>query len=223
MLKAPDAPAGPGRSWQSWALLALLAGVTAAAFRRQVPAGQAAERAEKLAALDVPLAPLSLRLAAGVVDLLPFFAAAAWVAYRQPGAAAGAVAGEPALLTTGNVLVLWSSLLVYVLHTTLGELAGGRSAGKLLFRLRVVRVDGGAAGANAIVGRNLLRLLDASLAFVPLVAIPLSPLRQRLGDVVAGTVVVLNVAPKPVGLTDAAAAEATAGVADADGGAAGEG
>ena len=222
-LKAPDAPAGPGRSWQSWALLALLAGVTAAAFRRQVPtageggAATPAGAAEALEKLDVPLAPLPLRLAAGLVDLAPVFAAIAYVAYRQPGAVSASVTaaatGDPGLLTTGNVLVLWASLLVYVLHTAVGELAAGRSAGKLLFRLRVARVDGGPAGANAIVGRNLLRLLDASLAFVPLVAIPLSPLRQRLGDVVAGTVVVMNVAPKPVGLTADAAAEATAGAA----------
>ncbi|HEV8632321.1 MAG TPA: RDD family protein [Thermoanaerobaculia bacterium] len=63
----------------------------------------------------------------------------------------------------------------------------GRTLGKRLFGLRVVARDGAAAGNGALLVRNLVRLLDV-LFGVLLMA--LDPLSRRLGDRLAGTLVV---------------------------------
>jgi uncharacterized RDD family membrane protein YckC len=63
----------------------------------------------------------------------------------------------------------------------------GRTVGKRVFGLRVVARDGAAAGNGALLVRNLVRLLDI-LFGVPLMA--LDPLSRRLGDRLAGTLVV---------------------------------
>jgi uncharacterized RDD family membrane protein YckC len=62
----------------------------------------------------------------------------------------------------------------------------------LCFGLRVVGLDGGRARPGALLTRNLLRVIDLSVFFFPLVLVLYSPLRQRAGDVAAGTLVVLN-------------------------------
>jgi uncharacterized RDD family membrane protein YckC len=69
---------------------------------------------------------------------------------------------------------------------------GGRTLGKRLFRLRVMDSNGFHLQASQVVVRNLLRVID-SLPLLYLVggaASFFSPLYQRLGDQVAGTVVV---------------------------------
>ncbi|HRY56062.1 MAG TPA: RDD family protein [Spirochaetia bacterium] len=73
-------------------------------------------------------------------------------------------------------------------------LLSGRSPGKLLFRLRVVRLDGESLDLRSLALRNLLRAADG----LPFMALPLlggfvsmaDPLSRRIGDLVAGTVVV---------------------------------
>jgi hypothetical protein len=70
----------------------------------------------------------------------------------------------------------------------------GRTPGKQLLRIRVVQEDGTPVGWNASVIRNLLRIVDVIPAFPPylLGAIGIATSRrfQRMGDLVAGTVVV---------------------------------
>ena len=57
--------------------------------------------------------------------------------------------------------------------------------------LRVVTVEGARPRVSALLIRNLLRVIDV-FPF-PLAAIILrTPLRQRVGDLAAGTIVVLN-------------------------------
>jgi len=82
--------------------------------------------------------------------------------------------------------------VLYLLHTTVSEVASARTLGKLVFGLRVVSLDGTRPSAGALLTRNLLRLIDLALGFFPLVLLVYSPLRQRAGDVAAGTLVVLN-------------------------------
>ena len=192
-LATPAAGPSPvGRSF-NLLILSLLLLVSIFGFRRR-PVPQ-----EVLDRLDVPLAPLGLRAAAGLVDLVPMLAAFAVVYARHPEVAAGT-----ATATDLDVLILVASLIAYVGHTTAGEWWAGRSVGKLLFRLRVARTDGEPMNGAAAVSRNAMRMVDVALSFVPLLWILLNPLRQRLGDLVAGTVVVLNAAVTPVGPTDEA-------------------
>jgi uncharacterized RDD family membrane protein YckC len=95
-----------------------------------------------------------------------------------------------------SALALYALLFGYfvVMEATLGA-----TLGKLLVGLRVQRADGARVGWGASLVRNLLRPID--LAFLGLVGAALiwgSPRRQRLGDRVAGTVVVRRPAAQPV-------------------------
>jgi uncharacterized RDD family membrane protein YckC len=70
-------------------------------------------------------------------------------------------------------------------------LAGGRTPGKRLAGIRVVRADGGPPGLVESLLRNALRALEVPLGYAPgILMIALGGRQQRLGDLVAGTLVV---------------------------------
>ena len=72
----------------------------------------------------------------------------------------------------------------------LSEFFFGKTLGKALFQLRVVGYHGKLSLAEAIV-RNVLRLVDDTwMAFIGAVLILITKKNQRLGDIVAGTLVV---------------------------------
>lgn len=130
------------------------------------------------------MAPLGLRLAAGLIDLAPvmFTMLFFYVHYRD----------QVFML----LLAYWASGLFYVLMTTTSEVIGGRTLGKIILRLKVVNRQGEEPTALALLTRNVLRMFDLSLFFLPVLAIVFSPARQRAGDLAAGTVVIYD-APKP--------------------------
>jgi uncharacterized RDD family membrane protein YckC len=71
----------------------------------------------------------------------------------------------------------------------------GASIGKLVFRMRVVMIDGSRPTGVAIVLRNLIRIPEAWLLYIPAgVSSLASSRRQRLGDHAARTVVVRRAA-----------------------------
>jgi uncharacterized RDD family membrane protein YckC len=141
------------------------------------------------AAHQLPLAPFGRRLLAGLVDALPLIGTLAVV---------GAIANrenDPTEYLFHSIemqAAAMAALLFYLLHTTLSEIFFGRTVGKMVCGLRVVGLDGERPTPAALVTRNLLRLIDLSMMFFPLVLVLYSPLRQRAGDVAAGTLVVLN-------------------------------
>lgn len=96
------------------------------------------------------------------------------------------VGGPPILLAT----VLW---LVYM---TLMESRRGASIGKRARGLRVVMEDGAPVTPEAALMRNLVRFLDAAPYVVPYLvayrAASSSPKRQRYGDRVAETIVIVS-------------------------------
>ncbi|MCX6831921.1 MAG: RDD family protein [candidate division Zixibacteria bacterium] len=83
-------------------------------------------------------------------------------------------------------------LLVIFIYFVVLEGVFGRTVGKRLLRLRVVRRDGGNSGLLKAMLRNLLRLVDGLPIFSILgaVLIVVSPEKARVGDLVAGTRVV---------------------------------
>jgi uncharacterized RDD family membrane protein YckC len=101
-----------------------------------------------------------------------------------------------ALVREGDVgLALFSigSFLLFYGYDVLFEvLAGGRTPGKRWSGLRVVTRDGRPVGLVASAIRNLLRLVDflPSVYIAGSVSILASRDNQRLGDMVAGTIVV---------------------------------
>ena len=68
----------------------------------------------------------------------------------------------------------------------------GRTPGKALLKLRVVRKDGRAADVSGILIRNLIRIIDYLPLFyaVGMITIFINKDCRRLGDIVGGTVVI---------------------------------
>jgi hypothetical protein len=84
-----------------------------------------------------------------------------------------------------QLAIEWGYFILFELTT------GGRSPGKALLGLRVLRDGGEPVDLRASLMRNLLRVVDALPVnyVVGLVAMVLSPEGKRLGDLAAGTIV----------------------------------
>lgn len=145
--------------------------------------------------IELTLAGLGSRLGAALLDAAIQLAlvVAVVVALTLAGSALPAdlgvfVLGIGALILTG-IMVGY-----YVLFEALG---GGRTPGKAAFGIRVATVDGSPLTAVAVVLRTLMRLVD----FLPggyaagAVSIVVTSRNQRLGDLVAGTVVIRDRKP----------------------------
>jgi uncharacterized RDD family membrane protein YckC len=136
----------------------------------------------------VTLAPLGRRLVAGLIDASPVILTMLVFMVRDRQYVNLSIQSRQLML----LLAYWASSLFYIIFTTLVESVAGRSLGKILFGLRVVKTDGQAPGTGALVVRNLLRIFDVSLFFLPLLSVVLFPLRQRAADLAAGTLVIVN-------------------------------
>ena len=101
--------------------------------------------------------------------------------------------GKPALIAMGSALV------VGFLYYWLLEGVFGATVGKAIVGLRVRDKSGDPCTLKASVIRNLLRIIDAlGVYFVGFLVAVLSKLRQRVGDHLAGTVVVEDPASRLV-------------------------
>jgi uncharacterized RDD family membrane protein YckC len=90
----------------------------------------------------------------------------------------------------GPATIVWIVLgLLYYFGT---EAAWGRTLGKLILGLRVLRLDGGRAGGRPVAIRTAMRAIDV-LPFLYLVGFVVlmstGKGHQRLGDMAAGTLV----------------------------------
>jgi len=90
------------------------------------------------------------------------------------------------------ILVIMLTLAFGIAYFTVFEvLWRGQSLGKKLIGIRVVREDGGPIDLTAALVRNILRIVDGFACYlVAAILVWNSPLRQRLGDRIAHTVVV---------------------------------
>jgi uncharacterized RDD family membrane protein YckC len=138
-----------------------------------------------------PLAGIGDRAIAVVLDLVVVGAAFAvtgmWAAVRWGGATSNGfeLNGMPALIAIAAVAA-FGFLYVWLLEGVLGA-----TLGKFMVNVRVRRTDGGAIGLQESLVRNLLRIIDGfALYLVGFLIAIFSRLKQRLGDHVAGTVVV---------------------------------
>jgi uncharacterized RDD family membrane protein YckC len=161
----------------------LIAAASALRQRRLAPQVLAAPvPRESSGEVKLRLAPLGVRLAGAMVDLLPCVAA---IGLLRHGSAEG---WGPWVDLQSIERIIGLALLTYLLHTTIAEAICGQSVGKMLFGIRVVGPDGQPPSMQAVLVRNILRLVD--LGVVGLVLMGLTPLHQRLGDLAAGTVVI---------------------------------
>jgi uncharacterized RDD family membrane protein YckC len=134
--------------------------------------------------LDV--AGIGSRTIATIVDLLIQFVA--FLAITTAGVAAGS-GNETVTIVVVLVAVF---VVVWGYFIVLEGLWNGRTPGKAVARIRVVRADGRPVTWIQVTVRNLLRIID----FLPFyyllggVLVVVSRRSQRLGDLAAGTVVV---------------------------------
>jgi uncharacterized RDD family membrane protein YckC len=132
--------------------------------------------------LDLPVASVGSRTLAALLDyivlgVLMFF----WLLLSGLVLSSIAPRGAPVFLVVGMFLLDWGYFAGFEIAT------GGRTLGKMALRLRVLTAEGGTPGAGSLLIRNLVRSVDI-LFGVPLMA--LDPLARRLGDRLAGTLVV---------------------------------
>ncbi len=139
-------------------------------------------------ASEIPVASFRERVAAQLLDWSVFSAGASGVVMLMERYHAGSTQ----LLKAGPIdtrslqIAAASATLVVLLYFLLLEWVFGGSVGKLLCRLRVTTTSGERCGFVSALARNVLRPLDLVLGPIFML---LSPLSQRLGDRVGGTMV----------------------------------
>ena len=134
-------------------------------------------------ALDLPVAAFPMRVLASLLDYVLFFIVVI-VFYGAAGT----------LVVISDVRSAWIlalALLAYFVleygyFVGLEILMGGQTPGKRVFGLRVTTTLGGEASRGAILIRNALRIVDLSIGVPFMMA---HPLTQRIGDRLAGTLV----------------------------------
>jgi uncharacterized RDD family membrane protein YckC len=91
---------------------------------------------------------------------------------------------------SGGPFFIW--LLIAIGYYTALEARPGQTFGKRLINLKVVKLEGaGPIDMQAAIVRNVLRLVDGFLFYlIGAIAVWASEKKQRLGDRVAGTIVV---------------------------------
>jgi uncharacterized RDD family membrane protein YckC len=142
------------------------------------------------------------RLLAYLLDLVICYASLAAIAFAIFVAVAGlaAVSGAAENAAAAGVgLVLLLLFAIQWLYFTIFEALRGRTPGKAAFGCRVVTTMGRPIGPRAAALRNVLRAADALpltytaglLSVTGLVSMSVTRRFQRLGDLVAGTMVVV--------------------------------
>lgn len=171
--------------------------------------------------LEFQLAGIGARFTAAIIDAavqlsligLGLVLAILGIAPRPGAPALGGLADEwialPAL--AHGALLLWGFTIFWGYHVIFDLSWEGQSPGKRALGLRTLRVDGLPVGPTESALRNLLRPIDLLPIFYGVGGITaiLTPLRQRMGDLAAGTVVVrdalspdaLRAAPAPTELS----------------------
>ena len=160
---------------------------------------------------QVEYASLGMRFAAVVVDMLVLFGVLILVmtVYVVVLASQGRIdPNDPAAAqelsrqiasSSGTQVDLLFFAALFVYYAVL-EAIFSASVGKLVFGMRVVMRDGSRATGLAVVVRNLIRIPEAMLLYVPAgISYLASPQRQRLGDHAARTIVVRRRVARMVG------------------------
>lgn len=107
------------------------------------------------------------------------------------GLAAGASASQGTLPDSFATVFLIPFLVVFGYYLLLEGLWDGYTVGKKVMGIKVVKDDGSSIGILESVVRNVLRIIDSILYYaVGFLVMAVTDRRQRLGDLIASTVVV---------------------------------
>jgi uncharacterized RDD family membrane protein YckC len=151
------------------------------------------------------------RMVAGLIDLLPALFGTAWwwaptaeQAWRTIGSVSASVDEQAWQSMVFQVQMHWLMVIAcYSLYCGVSELFTATTPGKYLLGLRVVDVDLGRSSPGRLCGRNAMRIVELGIhpfitGLTVLVMAGWSRYRhQRLGDLVAGTLVVSPAPPAP--------------------------
>jgi uncharacterized RDD family membrane protein YckC len=154
--------------------------------------------------IEVTLAGLGSRFGAALVDVV-IQGVLLLILLLALTMAGSTLSGDLSVFLMG-VGALALALIVLGYYIVFEALNGGRTPGKAVFGIRVASVDGAPVGLGAVSLRTLMRLVDflpAAYA-VGAIAIVTNSRNQRLGDMVANTVVIRDrvAAPPPVPLIE---------------------
>lgn len=142
-------------------------------------------------AVAPPSASLGDRLKAQLVDALVAFGIFYFIG-RLLGARLGGLTDSGFDLHGGPAFLVMSVVgLVLLAYFALAEATVGSTLGKIVAHIRVVDVAGGRLSMRRALIRNLFRFIDGiALYLVGALVIMVTSRRQRLGDIVAGSVVI---------------------------------
>jgi uncharacterized RDD family membrane protein YckC len=145
-------------------------------------------------------ASLPTRGLAFLIDMaIPFVAVCTAMGLWEDRAFLAILDTWQAALTKPDELLASKPLLyvlgLYTLHVSVGELFFRRSIGKALTGIQVLMIDGHAPTVAAVLVRNLVRLAEIVPAGILIVYLFISDYRQRLGDLLAHTIVVAPRSP----------------------------
>ncbi|MCE9581131.1 MAG: RDD family protein [Planctomycetes bacterium] len=146
-------------------------GVSLLFERRKVTEDALVEQARLLSIV----APFFSRVFAASVDIGPFLWGFAWLAVES---------GAPPVLAWLGAVALCCG------YCTACEAIWGQTLGKRLAGIAVKRKDGTPAGLGRILVRNMVRAVEIACPLLPAVLMISTKRTQRLGDVLAGTMVV---------------------------------
>ncbi|MEO7085816.1 MAG: stage II sporulation protein M [Gemmatimonadaceae bacterium] len=151
----------------------------------------------ELVVVSYTIAGIGSRVAAGFIDLLICFAAFIAIVIglfaitpekdRHASGAPMSTAWALAIVVLIQFAILWGYYLLFE------GLRDGQTPGKRMLGLRVVRDGGYSVGFSASSVRNLMRMVDLQPGFTYAIGIAsaaISKSGKRLGDIVAGTIVV---------------------------------
>lgn len=147
-------------------------------------------------AINYQVANIGERLLARLLDLI-FFVAYFFIAYLILGQVMSAgsrdIDGleERAKLAGVIAILIPIPVLTYTLWAE--SLFNGRSLGKLIMGLKVVKTDGTPAGIGDFAFRWLTRIIEGEAGAFTCLALPvaiISNRSQRIGDMIAGTIVI---------------------------------
>ncbi len=139
--------------------------------------------------IELPVAGVGRRLAAALIDMILMVAVGVAAAIVTLVAAGGRLINFDIAM---GVLAVTAGLMPVAGPLVFEVAWRGQTPGKRLLALRVLSRDGSPASRGQLFLRNILRLVDFLPVgyFVALVSMFISEHGQRLGDLVAGTVVI---------------------------------
>ena len=151
----------------------------------------------ELVVVSYTIAGVGSRVLAGLIDLLiciALFVGLMFGLISLGGSGADDTSGPtPSVAWAFAAVILMQFALVWGYYLLFEALADGQTPGKRLLRLRAVRDGGYSVGFSAAAVRNLMRIVDMQPAFSYLfgiTSVAFTKNGKRLGDIVAGTLVV---------------------------------